>query len=254
MSANSSMPAPQPSAAEFRYDAFISYSHQDGPWVIGVLLPRLEQAGIRVCIDTRDFDIGLPVLVNIENAIQQSRVTLLVLTPDWVASEWATFEGLLLQFSDPTGRRRRILPLLVRDCTPPDRLRIFTYLDLRSSADFETQLARLLATLRATTGSRVPTSPPTQPAPPPVIPISREFSYDAGLQRLGERLDAAETETRLAFSVLEARLRDNLRREQIYGSSESVRHDRAEVIEQLNRLALTHAGATFNELCALPAG
>ena len=36
---------------EYRYDVFISYSHADKAWVHGELLPRLEEAGLKVCID-----------------------------------------------------------------------------------------------------------------------------------------------------------------------------------------------------------
>ena len=34
--------------ASFAYDVFISYSHQDEGWVTSTLLPRLEEAGLRV--------------------------------------------------------------------------------------------------------------------------------------------------------------------------------------------------------------
>ena len=76
---------------------FISYSHYDKAWVHEWLLPRLEAAGLKVLIDTRDFTIGAPALVNIERAVESSQRTLLVLTPHWVASEWTNFESLLLQ-------------------------------------------------------------------------------------------------------------------------------------------------------------
>jgi hypothetical protein len=141
---------------DFRYDAFISYSHKDGDWVRGTLLPRLEGEGLRLCIDYRDFEIGLPSLVNMENAVERSRKTLLVLTPNWLESEWATFEGLLIQTRDPAGRGRRMLPLLVQPCRLPDRLQMFTYLDLTDPARFDFQMARLVAAIRTA---------PAQPAP-----------------------------------------------------------------------------------------
>src|SRR3989442_1140462 len=79
------------------YDVFISYSHHDADWVRSWLLPRLESAGLKVCIDTRDFDIGVPSIVNMESAVERSRKTLLVLTRNWVQSEWTKFESILSQ-------------------------------------------------------------------------------------------------------------------------------------------------------------
>ena len=111
---------------------FISYSHHDKAWVCDWLQPRLEAAGLKVLIDTRDFAVGAPVLVNIEAAVEASRRTLLVLTPHWVASEWTSFESLLLQTGDPTGLRGRLLPLMLETCEPPKRLGIFTYADFRA--------------------------------------------------------------------------------------------------------------------------
>ena len=108
--------------AECTFDVFISYSHTDQEWVKNWLLPRLEAAGLRVCIDYRDFDVGVPSLVNIERAVDNSRRTLLVLTPAWVESAWAEFESLLTQTADPAARQRRLLPLVLQTCQPPRRI------------------------------------------------------------------------------------------------------------------------------------
>jgi hypothetical protein len=130
----------------FLYDVFISYSHRDGEWVRNWLLPRLEleNAGLRVCIDFRDFDIGVPSLVNMERAVEHSRKTLLVLTPNWVESEWTNFEALLVQTDDPIGLRRRMLPLMLKQCKPPKRVSIFTHADFTKPSEWEKQLGRII--------------------------------------------------------------------------------------------------------------
>lgn len=132
----------------FTYDVFISYSHNDADWVKTWLLPHLEAAGLRVCIDYRDFEIGVPSIVNMENAVKNSRKTILVMTPNWTGSEWMDFESLLTQTGDPVGRRRRLLPLLLKACDLPDRLAIFTYADFTDSAQWDTQVARVIAASR----------------------------------------------------------------------------------------------------------
>ena len=234
----------------FHYDAFISYSHKDSVWVRGTLLPRLEREGLRVCIDYRDFEIGVPSLVNMEKAVEQSRKTLLVLTPNWIASDWTAFEALLIQTDDPIGRGQRILPLMVQSCSLPDRLRIFSYLDLTDTADFDFQMQRLVAAIRSSPQRPASAKPAqAQQSASSARPSASGFSYERGLAALEGRLAQADVETRLAFAALESRLKDNLRDDRLYGTTEAIRSDRARIIYELNRLALNHAGPSFNELC-----
>jgi hypothetical protein len=240
---------PQPQD-EFRCDAFISYSHKDSAWVRDMLLPRLEGEGLRVCIDYRDFEVGAPSLVNMENAVERSRKTVLVLTPNWVASEWTEFEALLIQTKDPAGRGRRILPLMVQPCSLPDRLQIFTYLDLTNPAEFDFQMQRLVAAIRS--ASPQPTSIEPTSVQRPVLPSHRsaqDFSHERGLAALAELLIHADVETRLGFAALESRLLDNLQDERRYGTNETIRTERARIVQELNRLALTYLGRSFNDLC-----
>jgi hypothetical protein len=168
-------PEPQPSEDYYAHDVFISHSHQDADWVQGWLLPRLEDAGLKVCIDFRDFEIGVPSLVNMERAVERSRRTLLVLTPNWVDSEWAKFEALMLQTQDPIGRGRRMLPLMLEDCELPGRLAIFTFADFRRRENWDAELARLLGQM-----GEVPQTPPVQltPRPAPRVSLAKLPSTD----------------------------------------------------------------------------
>jgi hypothetical protein len=172
----------------FSYDVFISYSHADRAWVHGWLLPKLESAGLRVCIDTCDFDIGVPGLVNMERAVDNSRHTLLVLTPDWVVSEWTDFEALLTQTTDPAGRRRKLLPLLLEPCKPPARIGTLTYADFADPAHRDVQVERVVAAaqgrlrlqeigpaLDLLPGSETPSAEATADDPPPVIQTPNPF-------------------------------------------------------------------------------
>ena len=234
----------------YRYDVFISYSHQDKEWVKGTLLPRLEEAGLRVHIDYRDFELGVPSLVNMENGVERSRKTLLVLTPNWVASEWGEFEALLIQTKDPAGRGRRILPLMVQPCELPARLQVFTYLDLTNPVEFDFQIQRLVTTIRSASQPPTligPTSPPR--SVPPSRPVMRDFSHERGLDALGEHLTQVDPQIRLEFAVLESRLLENLQDERLYGINEAIRSERARIVQELNRLAIAYLNRSFNELC-----
>src|SRR5688572_25139259 len=114
---------------DFKYDVFISYSHRDEEWVVNTLLPSLEDAGLKVCIDFRDFVPGKPSRHNMRDACRESAYTVLVMTPAWVTSEWTAFEGLLTFLHDPAGKRQRTIPILLEQCDIPEDIQILTYVD-----------------------------------------------------------------------------------------------------------------------------
>lgn len=129
---------------QYRFDLFISYSDADKTWVREWLLPRLEKADLRVCLDYRDFDVGVPRLENLGRAVRHSRKTLLVLTPNWVKSNLANFVSLLAQTRDPSGLRQSILPLMLQECEPPTHVSIFSYADFTQTDQWESQLIRVI--------------------------------------------------------------------------------------------------------------
>lgn len=172
----------------YRYDAFIGYSHHDKDWVDSWLLPRLEAAGLCVCIDYRDFEPGLPSLVNMENAVERSRKTLIVLTPAWVESEWTTFESLLVQTDDPAGRRARIIPLRLEPCKPPKRIAMLTYLDFTQPTEAQFQLQRLVTAIRSE-----PMRDADRPSPDRIETPSEDHVQISGAQgtAIGDRAQVA---------------------------------------------------------------
>jgi len=141
---------------EYQYDVFISYSHADQEWVRGDLLPQLEGVGLKVIIDYRDFEIGVPSLINMERAVENSRHTLIVLTPAWLKSEWTEFESLLAGTADPVGRRRKLIPLMLKSCKLPSRIAMLAYADFTQPHDHANQFSRLLEQLRSTSTTARP--------------------------------------------------------------------------------------------------
>lgn len=113
---------------KFEFDVFISYSSKDEQWVTETLLPRLEQGGIKACIDYRDFKPGWTSLHNIQHGVRHSRHTLLVLTENWYSREWTAFESFLSGTNDPSGMRQRTIPLLLRKSDPPETADFITAL------------------------------------------------------------------------------------------------------------------------------
>ena len=114
---------------EFKYDIFISYSNTDEDWVVDTLLPRLEKAKLKVSIHFRDFPAGRPAIINMQEAAEISRHTVLVMTPDWVSREWTLYEGILTRTNDPAGLQARTIPLLLKKCDVPKFISMLTWVD-----------------------------------------------------------------------------------------------------------------------------
>ncbi len=152
---------------------FISYSSKNAEWVKNWLVPKIESQGVPAHVDYRDFEIGVPSVINMERAVEQCAKTILVFTPDWVNSEWTQFEGLMLQTQDPIGLRKRILPLMLADCALPPRLKIFTYADFKNKNDWDSQFERLIAQVKKDFAAAAPTPPKYPPLDEKNIDITR---------------------------------------------------------------------------------
>ena len=76
------------------YDAFISYSGSDYKWVLDTLRVRLENHDppFKLCIHDRDFLIGAPIQENILNSVDQSKRMIMVLSQNFIKSEWCLLE------------------------------------------------------------------------------------------------------------------------------------------------------------------
>ncbi|KAL1766035.1 toll-like receptor 13 [Sigmodon hispidus] len=80
---------------KFLYDAFVSFSAADEKWVYEELVPALEegnQTTFKLCLHHRDFEPGIDIFENIQNAINTSRKTLCVVSNQYLHSEWCRLE------------------------------------------------------------------------------------------------------------------------------------------------------------------
>ena len=118
---------------EFKYDVFISYSHKDEDWADKILRQWLDDTGLKVCIDYRDFEAGKMALLNMQDAAMQSKHVLLVLTRNWLSSEWSFFEALMGGTQDPSGLQKKLIPLLCEGGIQSD---INSFIAARTWVDF----------------------------------------------------------------------------------------------------------------------
>jgi hypothetical protein len=144
------MPVPAPEGGGFDFDVFLSYRNQDPDktWVRKALDPRLRDAGLRVCVDYRDFRLGAPAVTEMERAVEASRYTVAVLTPAYLAGPFTEFENVLAQHLGLEQSRLRLLLVLREPCDPGLRLRHKLWLEMTSGAEVEDNLPRLVEALR----------------------------------------------------------------------------------------------------------
>lgn len=105
------------------YDAFISYksSKEDEDFVLHQLYQKLEEEmGFKLCMHFRDFTPGDIIANNIIHAIENSRRTIMVLSPNYVESEWCRMEYQKAQH-EMLKRKHRIIPIMFRDISKADK-------------------------------------------------------------------------------------------------------------------------------------
>lgn len=74
------------------FDVFMSFSSKDSDWAYTYLIPGIEKAGFSVCTYDRNFKGGFMLQDIIQDAVSSSRRTLLLLTRNFVESEWCRWE------------------------------------------------------------------------------------------------------------------------------------------------------------------
>ncbi len=132
------------------HDVFISYSNRDSKWVESYLLPALQQAGLKIWSD-RNIIAGSNWRIEIEKAVSQSRCMLVVLSPDYVASQSPTPEStLFLNLSSESDSSRRIIPLLLRRTVEmPPFLSGIQWVDFTKQERWDRAMQKLLIALDA---------------------------------------------------------------------------------------------------------
>ncbi len=138
---------------DFRYDAYISYvdKEPDTAWVWDTLVPRLEDANLRVAVSGDVESPGVARVVNVERGIKQAKRTVVVLSESYLADYVANFENVLAQTMGVQEGTYRLLPVKivsVNESRLPTRLSMLTTLDLAHPRRAEREFERLVRALQ----------------------------------------------------------------------------------------------------------
>lgn len=98
---------------------FVSYRHCQGDWVWERLVPCLKAGGADVLIDKERFRLGKAVVGQMDDLQDQADRHLLVLSPEYLQSDYCQHEMKRALKKDPKFAAGLVLPVLRADCTLP---------------------------------------------------------------------------------------------------------------------------------------
>ena len=173
----------------FSHDVFLSYNHKDKERVRR-LAERLRKAKLRVWFDEWSVRPGEIISLKVDEGLEQSRVLVLCISPNALASNWVALERSTAIHRDPANEGRRFIPLLLADSRLPDTLRRYKHIDYRSET--EGAFAELLTACHGDTEES-----------PAVTAIPQEESARIGFNR-GRHRSATKS-----LAVYERRLGEN---------------------------------------------
>ena len=123
------------------YDAFVSFNMRDRQWVMDTLQNKLENHNppYKLCIHCRDFIPGAPIAENILENVKKSRRMIMVLSRNFIQSEWCMLEFRAAHRRVLRGRRNYLIIVLFDDVnidSLDDELKLYlktnTYLNEQS--------------------------------------------------------------------------------------------------------------------------
>ena len=136
--------------ASFQYDVFLSHNRAQKDWTRD-LAHTLKKNGFKVWFDEwslRGGDVGS---IAMERGVEESRHVVLVLSPEFLRSEWTDYEAQIAILLDPANRSCKLIPILHTKCAVPSRLKRLVWIDFTdthgNSERYDYRLAQLMSDL-----------------------------------------------------------------------------------------------------------
>lgn len=126
---------------ELKFDVFLSFANEDNDATETKIKIPLEEKGYAVCWHHKDFIAGLSILENMEVSIRSSRMIIVVLSDAFASSKFCLDELEFAKLKMKQTRKRCIVPVLLRNCTPLEDMKNFTYIAIEEK-EFMKKLCR----------------------------------------------------------------------------------------------------------------
>ncbi|KAI4458543.1 toll-like receptor [Holotrichia oblita] len=99
-----------------KYDAFVSYSNKDQDFIIEHLQPEMERKEkYHLCLHERDWIVGELISKQIIDSVHNSRRTVIVLSKNFLDSEWANMEFKTAYSQSLVDKKNRLIIILYED-------------------------------------------------------------------------------------------------------------------------------------------
>jgi len=110
-------------------DFFISYNKNDLLWAKGIG-EWLQETGYSYVMQETDFPPGSNFILEMDKATKVAHRTISVLSPDYLDALYTHPEWAAAFAKDPTGEKRLLIPVKVRDCKLTGLLAQIVFIDL----------------------------------------------------------------------------------------------------------------------------
>ncbi|GAH12925.1 unnamed protein product, partial [marine sediment metagenome] len=125
-------------------NVFISYSQRDKKYA-ELIKNRLREANHRVWYDTWTLKIGDNIIDKINKGSKEVEVFIVIISKHSFRSKWVMNEFSALALGDISGRKSRIIPVLIDNSAVPEYLARYVYVDL--TVDKEAGLHNIILAL-----------------------------------------------------------------------------------------------------------
>src|SRR5579885_2200236 len=141
-------------------DYFISYTGVDSQWAEWIAWVLEEKLQCTTKLQAWDFPPGSNFVLEMQKAAAFTSRTIAVLSPDYLRSAYAKPEWATAFAQDPEGWNRKLVPVMVRECTPDGLLFPIVHIKLMNLSKEAAEDALVKGLLG---GRRKPSQAPTFP-------------------------------------------------------------------------------------------
>lgn len=135
-------------------DFFISYTSSDEDWATWIA-ETLEKNNYTTIIQAWDFRAGGSFINYMNEAINNSKKIILVLSKEYLNSMYCTSEWQNFFTNDPTGKEAKIIPIRIKNVKPDGLLSSRTYIDLYNIKETKKAEEKLLNSINPNTRKRI---------------------------------------------------------------------------------------------------